>query len=121
MSTLQQAMEMAAPEHPGRWVGAMVMRLIIVGGLIWLIVWAVRKARSPRPPQYPYPPAYYQQPPPGAPWPHQPPPPPGAGGDPPYPTQPGGAWPPQAPPPYAAPHWPQQPPPPTGPPPGQRS
>ena len=119
MSTLQLAMDLAAPEHPGRLVGAIIAQVAIVGGLIWLIVWAVRKARAPRPPQYPYPPAYYQQfPPPQAPWPHQPPP-PGAGGYPPYPTQPGGAWPPQTPPPYPAPGWPQQPPP-SGPPPGRR-
>jgi hypothetical protein len=111
---LQLATDLAVPEHPGRLVGAMVVQVAIVGGLIWLIVWAVRSARAPKPPQNPYPPAYYQQfPPPQAPWPPQPP----------YPAPPGGTWPPQPPPPYPypAPGWPQQAPPPGGPPPGQRS
>ena len=84
MSSFQLAMDLAAPEHRGRLVGAMLAQLAIVGGLVWLIVWAVRSARGRRPPQNPYPPGYYlQYPPPQAPWPHQSPPPAG------------GPWPPQ--------------------------
>ncbi|MEH3139526.1 MAG: hypothetical protein PGN37_04945 [Mycobacterium kyogaense] len=111
MSTSYLVLELAAPEHPGRWVGAMVMRLAILGGLIWLVVWAIRKSRAPKRPQQPYPGGYYQQPPPGQ-WPQQPPPPQGY-----WPQQPPppGYWPPQQPPPG---QWPQQAPPPPWPPAG---
>lgn len=97
MSTSYLALELAAPEHPGRWVGTMIVRLAIVGGLIWLVVWAIRKSRAPKHPQQQYPGTYYQQPPPPGYWPQQPPPP--------------GPWPQQPPPPGP---WPQ-PPPPAGP------
>ncbi|MEW5811863.1 MAG: hypothetical protein AB1925_20710 [Actinomycetota bacterium] len=92
MSISYLALELAAPEHPGRWVGAMIVRLAIVGGLIWLVVWAIRKSRAPKYPQQPYPGGYYQQPPPPGPW----PPPPGSWQQPPPPT-----WPPPPPPPWA--------------------
>ncbi|TRW76978.1 hypothetical protein FK535_27385 [Mycolicibacterium sp. 018/SC-01/001] len=98
MSTSYLAFVLAAPEHPGRWVGYMMAQIAVIGGLIWLIVWAVRKSRSQRPPhqQYPggYPSPYYQQqPPPPGQWPpHQPPP---------------GYWPPQQPAPPSG-YWPQQ-------------
>ncbi len=97
VSSIQLAMDLAAPERPGRLVGAMVAQIALVGGVVWLIVWAVRNARRPRPPQNPYPPAYYQQYRPEAPWPYPPPP-------------AGHPWPPQAAPPYPPPGWPQQPP-----------
>jgi len=120
MSTVLLALDMAASDHPGRWVGAMIARLLVLGGLIWLVVWAVRRSRAQKRPQYPYPPGY-QQPMTGMPYPppagHWPPP------------APPGNWPPQqqAPPGWGQqpgwgpppPGWGQQPPyPPPGPPPG---
>ncbi|TDL11868.1 hypothetical protein EUA04_02480 [Mycolicibacterium obuense] len=107
MSTSYLALELAAAEHPGRWVGYMVAQLAVVGGVVWLVVWAVRKSRAPRyprPPQQPFPGGYYQQPPPGQ-WPQQPPPP---AYWPQQPPPPPGYWPPQQQPPGP---WPQQPPP----------
>lgn len=81
VSSIQLAMDLAAPDHPGRLVGAMLAQVAIVGGLVWLVVWAVR-ARGRRQAQHLYPPGYYlQYPSPQAPSTHHP----AAGGS--YPPQ----------------------------------